>query len=170
MGHGTVLHYPDHPFRLWSYNDGHGTLVRRDNPTAFLQAADELCRAIRRYLVGDPYANVEGLPLADRTTIARYISELTDDDAWERLRAWIDAVRHGEFSFGSAEPAYLKSGEGSWKHQALGITKAKVGRREKFEYRPDFLSSNWKLFHDAALAHQHDVLHEILPHFGICAI
>ena len=170
MGHGTVLHYPDHPFRKWSYCDGHGNTVLRDNPTDFLEALDQLCRVVRRYVRREPDAVVEGLPSKDREIIRQKINEITDDDPLVRLEAWRESLKRGEFSFGSANPVYVRSGEGSWKYQALGTTRAKIRPWEKFDYSPEFLQSNWKLFHDAALAHQNDILHEILPRFGICAI
>jgi len=170
MGHGTVLHYPDHPFRKWSYKNGHGELVERDNPSDFLEAADQLCRVIRRFLSGDPDREVEGLPGKDKSLIQSKIAQLTDNNPHIRLEAWLKAVEQGDFSFGSAKPVYGKAGVGSWKYQALGTTAAKIGRFERFDYSPDFLVTNWKRFHDAAMAHQYDVLKEILPNFGICAI
>jgi hypothetical protein len=170
MGHGTVLHYPDHPFRKWSYRNGEGETIVRNNPTAFLEAADQLCRLFRRFQLENPDADVDGLPPADKVLIERRVLELTDDDPHARLASWIEAVNGGVFSFGPAQPVYLKSGVGSWKYEALGTTAAKFGASERFEYSQGFLVSNWKLFHDAATAHQHDVLKEILPNFGICAI
>jgi hypothetical protein len=31
------------------------------------------------------------------------------------------------------------------------------------------LKSDWKHFHDALQAHRQDVLHDVLPRYGICA-
>jgi len=170
MGHGAVLHFPDHPFRRWHYKDGLGRLVTRNNPQDFLTALDELCKLYRRYIVGDANAVVAGLNASDRDVIARKIVELKAEEGSERLAAWVQAVEQGEFSFGPAQPSYVKSGPGSWKQIALGVSTAKIAPSMKFHYSPAFLSTNWKLFHDAALAHQYSILHDILPRFGICAI
>ncbi|MBS2028656.1 MAG: hypothetical protein JST54_12190 [Deltaproteobacteria bacterium] len=170
MGHGAVLHYPDHPFRQWRYTNGDGQVIVRDNPTDFLTALDELCRVFRRYLAKDAAAQVEGLSEPDREKIRALISKLTNEDPKLRLNAWLKAVHDAEFSFGAAKASYAPHGPGSWKQQALGIDDARVGDGDEFDYTPAFDTSNWKLFHDAAQAHQHDVLREILPRFGICAV
>ncbi len=39
---------------------------------------------------------------------------------------------------------------------------------EPFEYKESFLASDWKMFHDALQAHRFDIIHDILPAFGIC--
>ena len=52
MGHGTVLHYPDHPFRKWSYVNGQGQTVSRDNPRDFLEAIEELYKVIKPISAG----------------------------------------------------------------------------------------------------------------------
>jgi hypothetical protein len=41
--------------------------------------------------------------------------------------------------------------------------------REEFPLNDSFMKSNWKHFHDALQAHRFDVLHDILPKYGICA-
>ncbi len=79
------------------------------------------------------------------------------------------AIARGVFSFGAANIEYLPKGRGSWKHRALGTTRSVDEDYELFAYRRTFLHSNWKLFHDALQAHRFDVLHDILPAYGICA-
>jgi hypothetical protein len=170
MGHGTVLHYPDHPFRRWSYVDGHGQQVSRDNPTVFLEATQELYKVIRRFVLGDPEAEVGSLPEADEVVIEGKIRSLKNDDGKVRNRHWLQSIREGEFSFGTANPEYRGSGPGSWKYKAIGLKRANVHWWERFRYHPEFVTSDWKLFHDAAQAHQVEILREILPRFGICAI
>ena len=172
MGHAAVLHYPDHPFRKWSYVNVYDNKVERDNPADFLEAADGLCKVFRRYRSGnpDPNVEVEGLPIADKTIIAKKLKDLNTDDGDERNDAWLKAVRDGEFSFGGADPQYEPFGPNSWKCKALGTPKEKFADEDEFDYKSDFLRSDWKRFHDAAQAHQFEVLREILPKFGICVI
>jgi hypothetical protein len=66
LGHGTVLSNPDRPYLRWGYTNGRGEKITRDNPKDFLTAANEMCKAMQRYRLGDPAADVPGLPIADR--------------------------------------------------------------------------------------------------------
>ncbi len=60
-----------------------------------------------------------------------------------------------------------------FKKQLSEITPAGIELEYHATYKyPDgelFFDSKWKLFHDALTAHRYTVLHEILPHYGICA-
>jgi hypothetical protein len=172
MGHAAVLHYPDHPFRRWSYLDDYGNKVERDNPADFLVAADELCKVFRRYRQdkADQDVQVEGLRDPDKKIIQEKLKDITGDDGEVRNAAWLRAVRDGVFTFGKADPQYKPSGRDSWKHKALGTLNGEFAYGENFEYKPEFLNSDWKQFHDAAQAHQFEVLREILPQFEICVI
>jgi hypothetical protein len=95
---------------------------------------------------------------------------LTQENGVVRMDVWLSEISKGVFSFGPAQVIYDVEGLASWKYQALGIETQRTRRWDRFDYTPAFLTSNWKLFHDAAQAHQFEILHEILPEFGICAI
>jgi hypothetical protein len=170
LGHGAVLHYPDHPFRVWSYTNGYGETVHRDNPKDFLEALNELYKFFKRYKLSNFDAPVEGLSLSELAFFKKKILENTDDDGEIRNEVWIKAINDGEFSFGVAYPVYSIVGESSWKYQALGKYPSKFNTFKTFHYSSAFLTSHWKLFHDAALTHQHEVIRNILPQFGICVI
>lgn len=170
MGHGAALHYPDQPFRKWSYVNGHGQKIQRDNPTDFTEAADELCRFIQRHIAGNPDGNVNGLKTVDKERIRKMLTEIRDEDPLVRNNKWIAAVRENIFGFGTADISYSSNGINSWKYKAYGLLRPKAFCWEKFEYKDSFLKSDWKLFHDAAREHQLSVIHETLPKFGICVI
>ena len=169
LGHGAVLSNPDKPFLVWGYRNGLGDRVTRDNPTDFLTAAEHMCMAMRRYRAGDAVADVNGLPDGDRATIDRMLRDTRDDDGDARHKIWIDAIDGGHFSFGPAALGYTGKGVGSWKHEALGTDEKNDDKDKDFRYEPDFLDTDWKLFHDALQAHRFCVLHDILPRYGICA-
>jgi len=57
-------------------------------------------------------------------------------------------------------------GFGSWKYYALNTENDRD--TGEYEYSESFLSSNWKMFHDALQKHQFEVIHDILPKYGIC--
>lgn len=169
LGHGAVLSNPDHPWLQWGYTNGRGQVIRRDNPRDFLAAAEAMFKAMRRFRLGDADAAVGGLAAADRARIDGMLRSLRDPEGEVRHAAWLDAIGRGEFSFGRASPVYIAKGEGSWKYAALGTTAEVDDEDEVFVYSPAFLRSQWKRFHDALQEHRFDVLHRILPHYGICA-
>ncbi len=170
LGHGAVLGHPDKPYLRWGYTNGRGVAIERDNPKDFLTAADHLCQAMQRYRLGDGEAVVPGLPTADRALIAKMLETLTASSGTERHQKWLQAIATGQFSFGPAIVSYVAKGKGSWKHAALG-TEAIVDRGDEiYTYRPEFLRSHWKRFHDALQAHRFYVLHSLLPGYGICAV
>lgn len=164
LGHGAVLSNPDKPFLVWSYTNGLGERVQRDNPNDFLTACEHMCRAMQRFRAGDDQAPAAGLRTQDRDTLDRLLRTLTSAEGKDRHQGWLGAIEQGAFGFGAEKVTYVGEGEGSWKHQALGEPK-----NGKFGYQPAFLVSHWKLFHDALQAHRFDVLHNILPAYGICA-
>jgi hypothetical protein len=164
LGHGAVLSNPDKPFLVWSYTNGLGERVQRDNPRDYLEACDCMVRAMQRFRAGDDQAPAAGPRNADRDMLDRLLRTITHPDGTDRHVAWLSAIEQGAFSFGPEKVSYVGEGEGSWKHQALG--EASGG---KYAYRPEFLGSHWKRFHDALQAHRFDVLHHILPAYGICA-
>jgi hypothetical protein len=165
LGHGTVLGNPDRPYLLWGYTNGLGERIERNNPKEFIDAADHMCRAMQRFREGDADFAAPGVPAADREVIWSLINGITDPDEKVRHGAWLGEIAKGAFSFGAEAATYVDEGEGSWKDHALGrATKGDAG----VSYNPDFLRSDWKLFHDALQAHRLDVVNHILPEYGIC--
>lgn len=168
LGHGTVLGNPDRPYLRWGYTNGRGEKIQRDNPRDFLEAADEMCKAMQRYLAGHPKAPASGLPEADRVKIA-HLFETIRGEGDSRHQQWLAHIAEGHFSFGPAEVKYIAKGQGSWKQQALQAeTESERKEARLLPYSPDFLASNWKLFHDALKAHHFFIVHDLLPQYGIC--
>jgi hypothetical protein len=168
MGHGAVLHYPDWPFLEWSYINDKGMRITRDNPTDFLNAADELYKFFVNYEKGKSGKTPARIPSPDRELIEEMLRTLQDEEGEKRCQSWIKAIGAGKFSFGAARIHYYPKGLKSWKYDALGTRKTTDHFWQRFEFTPSFLKSDWKLFHDAALSHQHCILHEILPEAGVC--
>jgi hypothetical protein len=169
LGHGAALTLPDRPYLKWNYKDGFGNVVVRDNPNEFAEAADEMCKALKRFRAGDPDADVSGLSDSDRDRITHMITVTTGDNPDERCGKWIEALKNGYFGFPPVSLRYIPKGKGSWKHESVGTDKAADDEDEKYPYSPSFLGSDWKFFHDALIAHRFSVINEILPRYGICA-
>jgi hypothetical protein len=110
-----------------------------------------------------------GLPTQDANKIFSLLKSIKGDSGEERHAQWLQEIKNGSFSFGSEDITYIAKGHGSWKHKAIGQRAAADTGRESFPFRKSFLHSNWKLFHDALQAHRLEVLHDILPEYGISA-
>lgn len=120
VGHGQVDTCPDRPFLKWSYTDFYGKRISRDNPATFAQAADRLCQEFRRYLVGDPTADVQGLGATALAKFTNLFAKFDDNDGDVRHKRWLGALDSDYFGFGAVGLTYAGKGAGSWKHRALG--------------------------------------------------
>jgi len=161
LGHGRAQVFPDMPFLSWRYRNGQKQTVSRNNTDAFCEAANEMCKSMQRFL----QQSDRGIPAADQDKIRALFTDLKTDNAGKRHRAWLDAIAEGSFGFGPASVSYACTGSQSWKAQALGASTDLPVHR----YTPEFLQSNWKRFHDALQRHRLNLLHDILPRYGICA-
>jgi hypothetical protein len=165
LGHGRANVFPDMPFLSWAYVNGHKQEVLRDNRKDFCTAADHLCMAMKRYIAGDPKAQVTGLGEQDKAQVKKMLRETKKEKGKDRHAVWLKAIADGKFSFGAEDITYIPRGRGSWKEQALGVSHD----MQVHIYKDDFLSSDWKQFHDAIQAHRFQMIHDILPRYGICA-
>jgi len=172
LGHGAALQFPEYPFQKWNYINGLGEKVERDNPSIYLQGAMALYDCIARFrerITGDPMDRQ--IPPGDLVIIEHNIRKFKDEDPDERHKMWINSILNDDFSF-QKEPdehiSYVAKGKGSWKYEALMTEKEKDDSGDVFEYKPEFLTSNWKCFHVAIQKHRIEILHDILPKYGIC--
>lgn len=170
LGHGVVLSYPDRPYLVWSYRNGRGELVRRNNPREFAEAAANLYQWFRRYREHAARGR-EGLalnyPLPDAfAAFEKMLAETKDEQKLDRHSKWLRAIADGTFGFNDTL-GYVESGPGSWKRAALGEAEAASDGDKPIGCPPGFLSSHWKHFHDALQAHRFFVLNELLPAYGI---
>ncbi|GGI71389.1 DUF6765 family protein [Shewanella gelidii] len=177
LGHGAALSFPDKPYLVWSYTNGLDQKVKRDNRDIFLEATDKMCRVMQCFRhgnlteqdLGHAMAQAPGLPIEDAQVIKLLLDEIRDNNGEVRHQRWLEEIAHGKFSFGPERPVYIAKGQGSWKYQAIGQLEAIDQDDEEFVYSESFLTSDWKMFHDALQAYRFDVLHDILPRYGICA-
>ncbi len=170
MGHGPALTSPDKPYLEWEYiNDYHGKPVKRNNTEIFMNAVHNLVGHLGNYLYQVEKKTVPDEVESDYKKIEENFKTFREEDGEERHKRWLKSIADGDFSFGAQKLEYKAKGIGSWKHQAIGQDKARDEEDDKFEYSDAFLSSDWKLFHDALQAHRFDVIHDILPRYGICA-
>ncbi|MCP4992804.1 MAG: hypothetical protein GY934_03310 [Gammaproteobacteria bacterium] len=174
LGHGAALDYPDQPHLVWKYKNGEKKprLIKRDNPTIFFDAVEKMCRAMYCYRMKDLSLNLDdatGIPDKDALVIKRLIKSIKEEKGEDRHEKWLQEIAKGTFSFGAQKVTYKPKGVGSWKYKSIKQKAASDTGREVFVYSEQFLSSNWKMFHDALQAHRFDVIHDILPQYGISA-
>ncbi|HTP64405.1 MAG TPA: DUF6765 family protein [Geobacteraceae bacterium] len=172
LGHAQANVFPDMPFLSWKYRNGHGDIVDRNNCDIFCRAADALCRAMQEYRRRTfPATPITGIGDEDMKKIRALFMDQKEKDENKRHEAWLRAIKGSDgkaFSFGPATISYAEDGEKSWKSLALGDG-ADRDAEHVYVYNDSFLSSDWKLFHDALQLHLFTVSHDILPRFGICA-
>lgn len=168
LGHGAALSHPDKPFLSWRYRDHAGNIVKRNNTETFMTAADQMCRAMQRYRVRNPEADVDGLADYQAANLRRMFTETTSDSGDDRHAAWLAAIARGEFGFPAQPLKYRPKGLGSWKYQALSTRKVKDRKGDRYVYDSSFMASDWKLFHDALQVHRLKIIRDILPRYGIC--
>jgi len=169
LGHGAALSYPDLPFLKWAYRDHSGEMIVRDNPADFLSAADAMCKAIQCFRSGDADMHAPGLTHDMRNKLLELFQDIQNEDKAMRHQEWVKRIQKGYFGFPPIKLSYKARGVGSWKYMALGTRKRWDKKPDLFQYDPSFLDCDWKLFHDALLAHRFSVIHDILPRYGICA-
>ncbi|MEO5334782.1 MAG: hypothetical protein H7839_22435 [Magnetococcus sp. YQC-5] len=168
LGHGQAFTFPDMPYLKWRYENGRGKEITRNNTEDFVEAAHRMCMAMQRYLAKDADAPVNGLSSDNRDKIKTMFEKFDDEDGDERHKKWLQAIAKGAFPELRDDPPLtyvIGENEGSWKHESLGT----VDEEQRYPYPAGFLGSNWKFFHDAIQAHRFQVIHEILPKYGICA-
>lgn len=172
LGHGAALSHPDHPFLIWDYTNGLGEKVERNNPEIFMDAVDKMCRAMQCFRKNDLSMDLESMPGIqdkDARKIMSLIKSIKGKNGEERHQKWKNEISKGTFSFGPEEVEYIAKGIGSWKYKSIKQEKTVDTGRETFPFRKSFMTSNWKKFHDALQAHRFDILHDVLPKYGICA-
>ena len=169
MGHGAALECPDKPYLRWSYKNGFGEEITRDNLSDFMHAVNVLHAQLLRYRYElDNDADMPELKDTDLQQIEANFKNFTNPKGDERHEMWIESIANGDFSFGPQELIYIPKGEGSWKDTAIKQKSFFDRLDDRFDYQDDFLNSDWKLFHDALQEHRLTIIHDVLPKYGIC--
>lgn len=170
LGHGAALSFPDRPYASWTYQNGEGQPVERNNVDIFLRASDAMCKALQCWKCGDIGVDIDnqpGLTTQQSAKIEQALTTITDDDGEVRHAQWVEWLRDGRFDFEPVELPFDKDGENSWKHQARGPGFMQDGQFV-YRYSPSFLSSDWKHFHDALKTYRLEIIRDVLPAYGIC--
>lgn len=170
LGHGAALSMPDLPFLRFSYRDGMGRDIRRDNSKIFTHAVDQMCRVVQCYVNDIPIQEMDaqlGLPASARNEINKQILLLTDEDGDVRHRQWLQLLADDAFGLGAESLQFATEGPQSWKFKARGKAYSHGGTL-LYHYQEKFLTSDWKYFHDGLKYIRLFVVGSLLPGYGIC--
>ncbi|GAB7538174.1 DUF6765 family protein [Burkholderia sp. 3C] len=168
LGHGAALHYPDQPWAVWSYTNGKGEVVARNNLPDFVAAANMACRIVQAFVRGRlDFEAEQGLTVAQESALTDLFKTNTSTDVDARLAGVGAAIAGGRLP-GLKEPlpTYIAKGAGSWKHLATGIETDDDGKQKPI-WTPEFESSDYRKFHDAVKEHRFIVTQQILPRIGL---
>ncbi|EGQ9623278.1 DUF6765 family protein, partial [Vibrio parahaemolyticus] len=170
LDHGAALSFPDRLYTSWSYLNGEGESIVRDNTSILLQAADAMCKALQCWKHGDVEINIDnqpGLATQQRSIIEHALKTINDEDGEIRHAQWLKWLREGKFGFSAVDLSFDKDGESSWKQRARGRGFIQDDQLV-YRYSSSFLNSDWKLFHDALKTYRIEVIRDVLPKYGIC--
>ncbi|MGF1868423.1 DUF6765 family protein [Photobacterium indicum] len=173
LGHGPALSFPDRPYARWSYINGLGVRIERDNAEIFMDAANNMYKVIKCYLAGDDEVQLEvqdHMPSEDLNKIRAALETITDDDGDVRHSKWLKLIAEGHFSFEPVEITFITNGKKSWKYKSRGkgLPIPMLNDVIEYKYNESFLDSDWKLFHDALKTFRLQVIRDVLPKYGIC--
>jgi hypothetical protein len=171
LGHGALLTFTDRPYLSFSYIDGYGNEIKRNNLEDFTEASKHLFHWLRSlYLKEVPSSGVfHEMNPEDLENIIRLFKDLNSPDETERYNGWLKEIKNGTFSFGAADiSSHDAQGEKSWVKQALGVDSEDHIKKASHTYKEQFGDSDWKLFRDALEVHRTTILYKILPRHGVC--
>jgi len=167
LGHAQAGTIPDEPFREWEYEDYRGKHFSVSNHERALDAAQNCYTLLLRFLKQSPqFSSESAVPWQN---IVVRVSDLfgKEGSLEERAKGWQGAIADGSLGFDpKEEEKNLQYGNRDWFKAAVKVTKTE-GQPDKYEKQPNFESSNWKYFHDAAALQKFSILHEVLPEYGI---
>ena len=163
LGHGAVLSYPDKPYLSWRYIDYSGKEVPRDNSAFFIDAAENMYKALQRYIIGDPDADVQGFSKDEAEFFKKKFLEINDDDGDARHKKWIEMIENGILNIEPIKISYNRTG---WIQETFHCEK--IDTDDEYEYFADFEDSNWRKFNDAIKEHSHYLYLDLFPKYGLC--
>lgn len=172
LGHGMVHTCPDLPWLTWHYHDANNQKISRRNPDDFIAGLEALYDLFRRFRLtdGKAAAPAEMAPQL-RDALVQRIATIQEPEGETRCQIWQDLIAVGRFPGIPAEKPNYEAEQ--WRDQALGAGSETFGGERWNDLTPiplpgNFMSSDWKLFHDAAKDHRYEMTQVILQKRGLC--
>lgn len=124
IGHGPVGHFPDIPFKEWSYKRGDdGEKIEVDNVDRFLGGLENVYDFIKRFLSENEKYRIESVEPIDFDKRRVLIEELLrrEDDVDKRHDNWLEAIADNVFEFAEHDETdeKLDYGDREWFNEAV---------------------------------------------------
>ena len=159
LGHVAALDLPDLPYLKWDYIDDDAQFTR-ENYSLFVDAAEAMYNVLKQ--VSPNLGCKPSLSDEQKDLLKQLFISFRQSNSYDRLNEWIKLLIDDVFGIGVIHlRPYKKKGLDSWRHDALGD-------ENNPKFTPEFLRSNWKLFHDALFVQKYTITRLILPKYGIC--
>ncbi|CAG9000590.1 MAG: hypothetical protein CENE_02590 [Candidatus Celerinatantimonas neptuna] len=173
LGHGAALSMPDLPYLKFQYKDGLGRIISRDNTAIFMRAIDLMCKVIQCYNSNETIDHLDeqlGLPEDMKPIIRKKMESFCFEDPDKRHQLWLEEIGQGQLGFENESLHFSSEGAASWKQQARGEGQSMGEFKQLVQYTfsEQFLSSDWKYFHDGLKHIRLYIVSELLPQYGIC--
>lgn len=173
LGHGAALSMPDLPYLKFRYRDGLGRVISRDNTAIFIRAIDHMCKVIQCYIGNETIDHLDkqpGLPEEIKPIIRKKMESFRYENPAKRHQLWLEEIEQGRLGFESESLNFVTEGAAGWKQQARGEAKpmGEFKQLVQYTFNEQFLSSDWKYFHDGLKHIRLYIVTELLPQYGIC--
>jgi hypothetical protein len=165
LGHAAALANPDLPYLKWAYMRK-DEIHLRNNPEEFTEAVCQMFRWLKAYRADRHKPESEEMPNSLIEKFYHYFRFFESPSAELRHKWWCELIESGEFGINDCI-SYAEKGSESWLWAALGDTDLRKSKSLELEKPPYFNHTHWKLFHDALKVHRYQILHLVLPRFGI---
>ncbi len=192
MGHCQVYTLPDEPHRKWKYYHRYSYQhLERDNVGIYLEASNAIYGQLQDLFSRQGLRHHITKPIIDWKDIKEPLHECFSYEGTleKRNNNWIKAIETGEFGFTILNRPLdsLEYDRKEWFDAAVEIEpkKSRLFDKKRFNcfllygrpYHPSlkatysrkdgFLSSDWKLFHDAARKYKDFFIHKLLQKYGM---
>lgn len=166
IGHVQAGKLPDEPFRIWQYKNYRNKIVgpihnQRRARAAALKCFDLLAKILNKF------SEFKQNPELNRKKVDAQLTELfsNKNDINGRIEKWKKAISDGKFGFHPESlDLELYYNDLIWLGKAVKVIKDEK-TVELYEKKPNFETSDWKYFNDAAKFHKEILLNEIFPKF-----
>ncbi len=192
MGHCQVYTLPDEPYRKWKYYHRYlNEHIERDNIEIYLDASKTIYQQLRNLFSKPGLKHHISEPVIAWEDIEANLEECFsyEDTLEERNKNWLKAIIAGNFGFAMSDGSLdsFKYARKEWFNKAVEIEPKKSrlfdkkklncflmygefnhqSLKETYSRKDGFLTSDWKLFHDAARKYKNFFIHDLLQEYGM---
>ncbi len=196
MGHCQVYTLPDEPYRKWKYYNRYlNEHIERDNVEIYLDASKAIYGQLKELFSKRELGHHATEPIVAWNDIKGPLQECFSYESTleKRNKNWLQTIVTGDFGFAMSDRSLdsFKYDKREWFYEAVQhfpdtkklslfeqfserfkcfLTYGKFRHpslKETYSRKESFLTSDWKLFHDAARKYKDFFIHELLQGYGM---